>query len=293
MKILAIGSTGKVGSEVVKELGNRKATVRALVRKKADSSAGAASVEVVEGDLLDPASVEKALDGVDKLYLLNGVVPDELTQGLIAYDLAKKHKLKHVVYHSVFKVESFKDVPHFASKLAIENALREFDLPYTIIRPNYFFQNDESLKDSLMKAGIYPMPLGQNGISAVDVRDIAEATAIVLTSDDHYGKVYNLNGPDVLSGPKMAEIWSGLLGKEIQYAGDDMDAFEEQMRKMAPSWSAFDLRMMFQGYLERGFAAGEGDIETLTNLLGHAPRRYQDFARETTEAWQRQKAQTA
>ena len=293
MKILAIGSTGKVGSEVVKELGKRKATVRALVRKKADSSAGAADVEVVEGDLLDPASVEKALDGVDKLYLLNGVVPDELTQGLIAYDLAKKHKLKHVVYHSVFKVESFKDVPHFASKLAIENALREFDLPYTIIRPNYFFQNDESLKDSLMTAGIYPMPLGQNGISAVDVRDIAEATAIVLTSDDHYGKVYNLNGPDVLSGPKMAEIWSGLLGKEIQYAGDDMDAFEEQMRKMAPSWSAFDLRMMFQGYLERGFAAGEGDIETLTNLLGHAPRRYQDFARETTEAWQRQKAQTA
>ena len=293
MKILAIGSTGKVGSEVVKELGKRKATVRALVRKKANSSAGAAGVEVVEGDLLDPASVEKALDGVDKLYLLNGVVPDELTQGLIAYDLAKKHKLKHVVYHSIFKVESFKDVPHFASKLAIENALREFDLPYTIIRPNYFFQNDESLKDPLMKSGIYPMPLGQNGISAVDVRDIAEATAIALTSDDHYGKVYNLNGPDVLSGPKMAEIWSGLLGKEIQYAGDDMDAFEEQMRKMAPSWSAFDLRMMFQGYLERGFAAAEGDIETLTKLLGHSPRRYQDFARETTEAWQRQKAQTA
>ncbi len=293
MKILVIGSTGKVGREVVKELGKRKAKVRALVRKKAESAAGAEGVEIVEGDLLDPMSVEKALDGVDKLYLLNGVVPDELTQGLIAYDLAKKHKLKHVVYHSVFKVESFKDVPHFASKLAIETALREFDLPYTIIRPNYFFQNDESLKDPLMKAGIYPMPLGQKGISAVDVRDIAEATAIALTGDGHYGKVYNLNGPDVLSGPKMAQIWSGLLGKEIHYAGADMDAFEQQMRKTAPSWSAFDTRMMFQGYLERGFVAGEGDIESLTKLLGHPPRRYQDFARETTEAWQRQKAQAA
>ena len=121
---------------------------------------------------------------MDKLYLLNAVTPDELTQGLIAYDLAKRLKLKHIVYHSVFRVEHFKDVPHFASKLAIESAMREFDVPFTIIRPNYFIQNDASLKDPLTKAGIYPMPLGLVGISAVDIRDIAEAAAIALTSDE-------------------------------------------------------------------------------------------------------------
>jgi uncharacterized protein YbjT (DUF2867 family) len=238
------------------------------------------------GDLLDPVSVEKALHGVDKLYLLNAVTPDELTQGLIAYDLAKKLKLKHIVYHSVFRVEHFKDVPHFASKLAIESALRGFNVPFTVIRPNYFFQNDASLKDPITKAGIYPMPLGTVGISAVDIRDIAEATAIALTSDGHLGRTYNLNGPEVLSGPKVASIWSGLLGKEIRYPGDNMDAFEEQMREHAPSWSAFDIRMMFQGYLERGFAAEPGDLETLTELLGHSPRRYEDFARQTALAWQ-------
>jgi uncharacterized protein YbjT (DUF2867 family) len=74
------------------------------------------------------------------------------------------------------------------------------------------------------------MPLGQVGISAVDIRDIAEAAAIALTSDGH-GKTYNLNGPEVLSGPKMASIWSALLGRTVRYSGDDMDAFEEQMRK--------------------------------------------------------------
>ncbi|MBV8866075.1 MAG: NmrA family NAD(P)-binding protein, partial [Acidobacteriaceae bacterium] len=226
--------------------------------------------------------------GVDKLYLLNAVVPDELTQGLIAYDLAKKLKIKHIVYHSVFKVEHFKDVPHFASKLAIENALREFDVPFTIIRPNYFFQNDDTLQDALMKAGVYPMPLGAQGISAVDVRDIAEAAAIALTSDGHYGKTYNLNGPDVLSGPKVASIWSGLLGKEIHYAEDNMDTFEQQMRQRAPAWSAFDIRMMFEGYLERGFIADRNDIDILTKLLGHTPRRYEDFARETAREWQKQ-----
>jgi len=284
MKILVTGGTGHVGSEVVKGLQKRKADVRMLVRKQ--ESPAPEGVEVVVGDLIDPVSVDKALDGVDKLYLLNAVIPDELTQGLIAYDLAKKRKLKHIVYHSVFRVEQFKDVPHFAAKLAIESALREFDVPFTIIRPNYFFQNDAMLKDPLTKAGIYPMPLGKVGISAVDIRDIADATAIVLTSDSHFGKSYNLNGPEVLSGHKVASIWSGLLGKEIRYPGENMDAFEVQMREHAPSWSAFDIRMMFQGYLERGFVAERGDIESLTELLGHAPRRYEDFARETKLAWQ-------
>jgi uncharacterized protein YbjT (DUF2867 family) len=132
MKILVTGGTGHVGSAVVKQLQKRKADIRLLVRNEdKDIPAG---VETAVGDLLDPVSVTKAMDGVDKLYLLNAVQPDELTQGLIAYDLAKKLKLSHVVYHSAFRVEHLKDVPHFASKLAIESALREFDVPFTVIR---------------------------------------------------------------------------------------------------------------------------------------------------------------
>jgi uncharacterized protein YbjT (DUF2867 family) len=285
MRILVTGGTGKVGSEVIKALVKRNVGVRALVREQEASTTMPEGIEVSLGDLLDPVAVRKALDGVDKLYLLNAVVPDELTQGLIAYDLAKKLKLKQIVYHSVFNVEEFKDVPHFAAKLAIENALHEFDLPFTIIRPNYFFQNDVSLKDALTNAGMYPMPLGTPGVSAVDTRDIAEAAAIALTSDGHLGKTYNLNGPEILSGKKVASIWSGLLGKEIRYPGEDLDSFEEQMRKNSPSWSAFDIRMMFQGYLERGFVAGDGDVETLARLLGHPPRRYVDFAKETVQSW--------
>ena len=283
MKILVVGGTGNVGAEVVKELVKRDADIRMLVRK--EGAPEVKGVEISIGDLLDPVSVAKAMDGVDKLYLLNAVIPEELTQGLIAYDLAKRLKLKHVVYHSVFAVDRFKDVPHFASKLAIENAIREFDVPFTIIRPNYFMQNDATLKDALTKGGVYPMPLGTVGISAVDVRDIAEAAALALTSDAHFGKIYNLNGPEPLSGPRIASIWSALLGKEVRYTGHDMDAFEEQMRQRGPSWSAFDIRMMFQGYLERGFAAEPGDVETLTQLLGHAPRRYEDFAKETVALW--------
>jgi uncharacterized protein YbjT (DUF2867 family) len=283
LKTLVIGGTGLVGSTVVDELLRRKADVRLLVREeKASLPSG---VDVAVGDLLDPPAVERAMDGCDQLYLLNAVTPDELTQGLVAYDLAKRRKLRQVVYHSVFRVEEFHDVPHFASKFAIESALRAFDVPWTVIRPNYFFQNDKTLREPLIGSGVYPTPLGDTGISAVDVRDIAEATAIALTSDGHEGRVYNLNGPDLLSGPKAAEIWSGLLGRTIRYTGHDMDAFEAAMRERAPAWAAFDIRMMFQGYLERGFAAGPGDLETLTALLGHSPRTYEAFARETAAEW--------
>src|SRR3984893_867268 len=279
MRICEIGGAGHVGSEVVKELLKRNAEVDVLVRQKGTRVPEGANAVV--GDLLDLAFLEKALEGIDKVYLLNAVTPDELTQALIAYDLAKKLKVKHIVYHSVFRVDHFKDVPHFASKFALESALHTFDLPFTIIRPNYFNQNDVGLKDALMKAGIYPMPLGPVGVSTVDVRDIAEAAAIALTTAGHEGKTYNLNGPDIVSGPGAAAIWSEVLGKEIKYAGHDMDAFEKQMRDKSPAWSAFDIRMMFQGYIERGFVAGDGDVEMLTGLLGHSPRRYMNFARET------------
>jgi uncharacterized protein YbjT (DUF2867 family) len=256
------------------------------VRKKPDQPAN--GIEVAIGDLLDPTSVERALEGVDKLYLLNAVVPDELTQGLIAYGLAKKHRIRHIVYHSVFRADHFLDVPHFASKATIENALKAFEIPYTIIRPNYFHQNDESRKPVLLGLGVYPISLGTNGVSSVDVRDIAEAAAITLTTEGHAGQTYNVNGPDALTGPKAASIWTKVLGKEIKYGGHDMEAFEKQMRQRAPSWSAYDLRMMFQGYLERGFLAEDGDLKTLTALLGHPPRRYEDFARETALAWQKE-----
>jgi uncharacterized protein YbjT (DUF2867 family) len=283
MKILVTGGAGTVGSKVIDQLLQRDANVRALIRKK-DGAKLPTEVETTVGDLLDPVSVQRALQGVDKLYLLNAVVPDELTQGLIAFDLAKRAKLQQIVYHSVFKAQAFKDVPHFASKLAIENALHEFDLPFTIIRPNYFYQNDAAFKDTMVKTGVYPVPLGTVGVSAVDVRDIAETAAIALTSNDHLGKTYNLVGPDILSGDKIASIWSTVLESRVRYGGHDMDAFERQMRKTSPSWSAFDLRMMFQGFIERGYAAEDGEVGALTKLIGHHPRRYEDFAKEIAPA---------
>jgi hypothetical protein len=63
-----------------------------------------------------------------------------------------------------------------------------------------------------------------------------------------------------------------------------MDTYEQETRKTSPAWSAFDLRMMYQGYLERGFTPEDGDVETVTKLIGHPPRRYEEFAKELAPA---------
>jgi uncharacterized protein YbjT (DUF2867 family) len=285
MKILVMGGTGNVGGAVVTELLKRKANVRVLARKQPGEGKLPAAVEVAIGDLLDPVSIEQAMQGVDKLFLLTAVVADELTQALIAYGIARRVGMKQVTYLSVFKVEQFRDVPHFASKLAVEQALREFGLPFTILRPGYYIQNDAMLKDALKGPGIYPMPIGTAGICAVDTRDIAEAAAISLTGEGHEGQTYDLVGPTLISGPGNAATWSKLLCKEVKYTGHDFDQWEQQMRARVPGWTAFDLRTMFQGYFDRGFASTEQEVARVTKLLGHAPRSYEDFAVETAALW--------
>ncbi|TAN20628.1 MAG: NAD-dependent epimerase/dehydratase family protein [Acidobacteria bacterium] len=284
MKVLVTGATGQIGRALITELTQRGILVRAFSRKPPAAHSLPEGSEWMQGDLLDPAALERALQGVHKLFLLNAVVPDELTQALIAYNLAWRLGVAQIVYLSVFKVDQFRDVPHFASKLAVEAALREFGMPFTILRPGYFYQNDARLKDALTGAGIYPSPIGLGGMAAVDVRDIAEAAARIITGTSHAGKTYSLVA-DQLTGPGVAEIWSRVLGKPVQYAGHDFDVWEKQLAAFVPAWSAFDLRVMFQGYAERGFTATPTETAAFASLLGRAPRRYEAFAQETAVEW--------
>ena len=289
LKVLVIGATGRVGREVVKALLQRGAGVRAFTRKQPEPGVFPDAVEVAIGDLSDPVSVAEAMKGADKLFLLIGRegVPLELTQAITAYGLAKKTGLKHVTFVSVFKADQFPEVPHFANKYAVEEAIRAGGTPYTILRPAYFAQNERSFKSDLTGSGTYPIPAGNQGLAVVDVRDLAEVAAISLTEEGHNGKTYDLVSSEMLTGPHAAATWSRLLGKQIAYAGHaDFDNFEVQLReKGSPSWLAYDLRVMFQGFVERGFSNTEDQTARFAALLGREPRTYSSFAQELATEW--------
>lgn len=89
----------------------------------------------------------------------------------------------------------------------------------------------------------------------------------------------------MITGPGNAQLWSELLSRDIKYTGHNFDQWEEQMRVRAPGWTARDLRMMFQGYFERGFESTEAEVNQISALLGHAPRSYAEFAAETATSW--------
>lgn len=286
MKVLVIGGTGMVGSHVVQELRARDVDVYVLTRSMEKAEQLPTGVKGVVGDLLKPDTVRSVFGGVDGVFLLNAVSTTEAHEGLMAVNGARMADVDRIVYLSVHDVDHAPHLPHFGAKLPVEMAIQESGIDYTILRPNNFFQNDLWSKEALLQYGVYPQPIGTVGLSRVDVRDIAEAAALALTTDGHAGATYNLVGPEVLTGPDSAARWSDALGKPITYGGDDLDAWEQQALQFLPPFMVFDFRLMYAFFQERGLKATDDDVARLTELLGRPPRRFEDFARETAQQWQ-------
>jgi uncharacterized protein YbjT (DUF2867 family) len=137
------------------------------------------------------------------------------------------------------------------------------------------------------------MPIGQKGISMVDVRDIGEAAALELLRREQAAsplprETYALVGPDAITANDVSAIWSEALDRPIHHAGDDLQKFEGLLKTMMPAWLALDMRVMFGRYQSDGAAATADDVARLSQLLGRKPRSYREFARDAVAQWHAQ-----
>jgi uncharacterized protein YbjT (DUF2867 family) len=285
MKILVTGGTGTVGSQVVRDLAGGQHDVQVLTRDTSKAKNFPAGVTAVAGNLLEPATVRRIFSGVDAVFLLNAVSQTEANEALMSVSAMRVAGVTRVVYLSVHHVDDAAWLPHFGSKVGVEVALQKSGIPCTILRPNNFHQNDYWFKDVLLQYGIYPQPLGDIGVSRVDVRDISEAAVLSLTTSSHEGQTYDLVGPEALTGEETARRWSRALGKPIAYGGNDLDAWEKQSLAYMPDWMVYDFRLMYSHFQEKGLIASSEAIARQTRLLGHAPRGFDAFAAETAAAW--------
>ncbi|OBQ96500.1 NmrA/HSCARG family protein [Mesorhizobium sp. WSM3866] len=288
MTILVTGATGRVGRHVVDQLLQRGATVRVLTRDPAKASFPT-GVDVAKGDLLDVDALRSAFKDVSTLFLLNAVTGDEFAQAIIALNVAREAGVDHVVYLSVFEADRAVNVPHFAVKFGAERMLVQMDFSATILRPTYFIDNESMVKDVIMEHGVYPMPIGSKGVAMVDARDIAEVAAIeLIRRDSAPGKLpvetINVVGPDTLTGPHVARIWSDLLGRPVVYGGDDPGAFEQNMASFMPKWTAYEMRLMAERYVSDGMIPEACDVVRLTSILGRPLHTYRDFAARIASA---------
>jgi uncharacterized protein YbjT (DUF2867 family) len=280
--ILVIGGTGTVGALVVRELQARNAQVKVLTRDP--DKALPKGVARAVGDLLEPDTIKSVFQGVDSVYMANPSSPSEAHEGLNAIVGAKAAGVKRFVYQSVFGADD-PSVPIIASKTIIEASLKASGMRSVILRPNNFDQNDLWYREPLMQYGIYPQPLGNIGVARVDVRDIAEAGAIALTSLEADSQTYNIVGPQNLTVADVAAIWSKVLGRPIAPAKESLDEWEAATGKFMPPRIAYDLRLLFDVFHKSGFKASPTDISRQSQLLGHAPRDFTSFAEECVRAW--------
>ena len=285
MSILVIGGTGQVGSQIVSRLLDKGAQVRVMTRSADKQATLPAGAEGAVGDMSDPPSLQRVFAGVESAVLITAVHPDETAHGLFAVKAARKAGVKKIVYMSVVMPPGSTQIPHFASKIPIENAIKESGMAYTILRPNNFFQNDLLFGEVITKFGVYPQPIGKVGLSRIDVRDIADAAVSSLLESGHEGKTYNLNGPDVLTGKTVAATYGLYLGTEVNYGGDDLDAWSEQALTMLPAWMVHDFRIMYQYFQDHGLLGTASDLAEMEKVLHHQPRGFDAFVAETVAGW--------
>ncbi len=274
-KVLVTGATGNTGSLVVKQLRERGVDVRALIR---DPSRGTAleqqGVEVVVGDLDDPASLAQAVAGVDKIYLVTWNGPTAEQQRKNVVDAAKQAGRPHLVVGGALGAKSrIIDQIDAANKY-----LKESGLAWTILLPTFFMQNVMAAKAAIVQGQLY-WDLGDGRVPAIDIRDVADCAASVLTSDGHVGKTYHLTGPEAISFHDVAAILSKELGHEVRYVAVPTQAAKGFLMSLGfTEWIADGF-----GELMAGFAmnwAADKTTNNVARLTGHPARSFAQFVRD-------------
>ncbi len=283
MKVLVVGGTGTVGSAVVAQLWANGLEPRVMTRSAEKAARLPAGTAHVVADPEQPATLPAAFAGVDGVFLLLPVSQTETTQGLAGVEAARAAGVRRIVYMSVGMPPGSEVVPHVVSKIPVEQAVQASGIPWTILRPNNFFQNDLWFRDAITTYGVYPQPLGPRGLNRVDVRDIAEAAANAFARD--VGGIVPLNGPRGLTGDDTARVYSEILKRPVRYGGDDLDVWAKQASAMLAPWMVDDFRIMYDYFIRNGAHASGADFAAQQNLLGHAPRTFETFVCELAREW--------
>jgi uncharacterized protein YbjT (DUF2867 family) len=217
--ILVTGATGTTGREVVKQLSARGTAIRALVRPRASASTlDLPGVEIALGDLEDPTSLDAALAGIQRAFLLTPSSPRKVEQEANFIAAARRAGIQHVVKLSIVGAALNSPARILRWHAEAEELLRGSGLAFTLLRPSYFMQNLLWSAPDITAHGVFNSSLsGSVRHSHIDARDIAAVAAAVLTGPGHDGQAYHLTGPEALTYPEIAAILSRVTGKPIMY----------------------------------------------------------------------------
>jgi uncharacterized protein YbjT (DUF2867 family) len=275
VRILVIGGTGKIGKHLIGGL--RAAGVEAVAAARHPGPSG------IVLDLRDVDAIETAARGFDAAYLTTPLGPDEGDVGTAAVGALRRAGVGKIVYLAIHNLESMRAIPHFETKIPVKQAVL-FDPSAVVLQPNFFYQNDLMALPAIMNAGIYPLPIGNVGVWSIDVADIARAAVNAFISDAWNGKVVPLCGPELLTGPIIADHWSAATGRHIVYPGDDIAPFIGAMRQVIPDfteWMANDFTRMMEATQNLGCPATDDDRAATEAIVGQKLITHSEFIANT------------
>ncbi len=283
-KILVMGSTGRVGHELVLKLAEDGIAVRAATRnpEKINRKGFPANVQAVEVDYEKPKTFALALAGVEKLFLV--VRPGDNSSDKVAIPLvdeAKKAKVRHIVTLTAMGVEQDES---FMLRI-LEKHIEDTGVPYTHLRPNWFMQGFDSgpLYDGIIANKAIHLPAGDGQISFIDVRDLATVAYCVLVQPGHLNKAYTLTGGEALNYHQAAEKISMASGEKISYVTISEEVFTIALKKKGVSDDLIQRWIFFYRRVRQGSCALiTHDVET---IIGRLPISFDQYVSDHSSAW--------
>lgn len=282
--ILLTCAAGLTGTRLITHLVKRGVPVRGLVtRQESAEKIASLGAEVAHGNLRDANAVRRALQGVDKVYYIPPSLvgnEEQLNRSIIG--MARDAGVRHFILHSAI-APYLQDVPFHWAKLTANVDLFRSGMPYTILIPANFMQNIMWIWPTVIEEGRWELPYRTDlPLSWVDVDDVAEAAANVLTGTGDEYATYELAGA-VLSREAIAELVSTALGRTITAVRADPETFMAKLaaapRYAGRSREELDqIRSMFKHYDSVGCPAGNTKI--LSMLLGRPAGTYAEFVRK-------------
>ncbi len=252
-------------------------------RPRTHSNTVLSNVEYITADFDDAASVHRALEGVERVFLVTNSTERVEEQQLRFVEIASAAGVRRVVYLSQLHSAKESPVRFLRYRAVVEEAIASSGMEFTHLRPNLYMQGLLGFRASIASESQFFAPIGEARVSIVDVRDIAEVATAVLTQAGHEGKTYDITGPEALTHAEMASHLSDALEKPIRF----FDIPEQRMREALvgfglPEWQADGLIEDYAHY-RRGEAANVSN--TLLDVTGHPARSFSTFARDYKHAF--------
>lgn len=283
--ILITGATGNIGTELSKQVSEQGVPFRAMVRsgKDVQTLSELPGAEVVIGDFNDPASLETALNGIERAFLLTPSSEQAEAQQRRFVEVAQRAGVRHIIKLSQLAADAHSPVRFLRYHAAVEQAIRESGMAFTFLRPNLFMQGLLNFKDSIASQGKFFAAIGDATVSVVDVRDIATVAAITLTETGHQGKTYTLTGPQALTHADMAGYLSTALHKSVTFVDIPPAAMRSSLADVGlPDWQADGLIEDYAHYSRNEATTVTPAIQAVT---GRPPYSFTDFTRDYASAF--------